>query len=80
MTIKDWLDSPYNFEGWTWFTEGSVSGMMSPDHKNGDDFYVVLAEYHEDGSLYTIDEYLTSVYAPGVPILTYEDYCLLLDK
>lgn len=80
MTIKDWVDSPYNFEGWTWFTDGSVSGMMSPDPKNGDDFYVVLAEYHEDGSLYTIDEYLTSVYAPGVPILTYEDYCLLLDK
>ena len=54
MTIKDWVDSPYNFEGWTWFTDGSVSGMMSPDPKNGDDFYVVLAEYHEDGSLYRV--------------------------
>lgn len=77
MTLKDWVDSPYNFEGWTWFTKDSVSGMISPSYSGS---YVVLAEYHDDGSLYTIDEYLTSAYAPGVPILTYEDYCLLLDK
>ena len=77
MTLKDWVDSPYNFEGWTWFTKDSVSGMISPSYRGS---YVVLAEYHDDGSLYTIDEYMASVYAPGVPILTYEDYCLLLDK
>ena len=75
MTLQDWVDSPYNFEGWTWFAEGSVSGMISP--KNRADVYVVIAEHHDDGSLYTIDEYLSNRETPGVPIMTYDDFLVM---
>lgn len=74
MTLKDWVDSPYNFEGWTWFTKDSVSGMISPSYTGS---YVVLAEYHDDGSLYTIDEYMANTDAPGVPLLTHDDFIAL---
>ena len=54
------------------------SGIISPKHN--ENVYVVLAEFHEDGSMYTIDEYLNNKDCPGVPILHYEDYCVLFDK
>ena len=78
MTIKDWVESQYNLEGWTWFQDDRSSGIISPEHN--ENVYVVLAEYHEDGSMYTIDEYLNNKDCPGVPILHYEDYCVLFDK
>ena len=77
MTLKDWVDSPYNFEGWTWFTKDAVSGMISPQDRP--EVYVVLAEYHEDGSLYTIDEYMSNTDAPGVPLMTHDDFLCIIN-
>lgn len=69
MTLKDWVESSYNFDGWTYEEEDGEAVLYAPERN-----YVIPLQYHPDGSLYTIDEYAVNGFCEVI-MLEYEDYC-----
>ena len=71
MTLKEWTESVYNFDGWS-YAEEEIGPVLYAPEKN----YVVVIGLDSQGNMYAIDTMRNYGYYE-VDMLTYEDYCLL---
>ena len=74
MTLKDWVESPYNFDEWIYEEEDGNGVLYAPERN-----YVIPLQYHPDGSLYTLDEFSVDGFCE-VLMMDYEDYCVYKEK
>lgn len=75
MTMEEWVNSPYNMDGWRYVNDALGGTMVSPERN-----YAILVDRDPAGNALALDDYRNSVGGYSLFAVSYEAYKALVDS
>lgn len=75
MTMEEWVNSPYNMDGWRYVNDALGGTMVSPERN-----YAILVDRDPAGNALALDDYRNSVGGYSLFAVSYESYKALVDS
>ena len=75
MTMEEWVNSPYNMDGWRYVNDALGGTMVSPERN-----YAILVDRDPAGNALALDDYRNPVGGYSLFAVSYESYKALVDS